>query len=539
VTPPQTPSGPDGNPADDRPRVGAWTPLAHAAYRSIWLAVLFSNVGTWMQTVGAQLLLVGEPRASTLVALVQTASTLPVVLLALPGGVLADSFDRRRMLLVVQCYMGTVAIVLTALTAAGQMRPPLLLVLTFALGVGTALTAPAYQALIPDLVPRRELASAAALGAVSMNLARAVGPALAGLIIARTGTAAVFAINAATFVGFACVLLLWRREPVDNPGSRERFPSALRAGGRYVRHSPVVRRLLLRVALFLLPAMALWALLPLIATERLNLGPAGYGVLLAALGIGAVVGAVLLPGFRRALSPSRQLIVASTVFALSTAVVGTAPVPVVVFLALLPAGAAWVAVLSTMNATLQLFLPAWVRARALAIYQMTFFGAQALGALAWGLVAESAGLVPAFLASATLMAVGAATMLVWPVREAPAHGRGPAAYWEEPHLKLDPKPDVGPILVQVSYRIDDRDEPDFLAAMERVRRSRQRTGAYRWQIYRDGETPGRFIEAYLVPSWAEHLRQHNGRLTESDAISEREALSYSRSTPEVHHLFPA
>jgi len=518
--------------------VGAWAPLRHAAYRSIWLAVLFSNVGTWMQTVGAQLLLVGEPRASTLVALVQTASTLPVVLLALPGGVLADTFDRRRMLLTVQCYMATVGVVLAALTAAGQMRPPLLLVLTFALGVGTALTAPAYQALIPDLVPRRELASAAALGAVSMNLARAVGPALAGLIIARIGTAAVFAINAATFVVFAGVLLLWRREPVDNSGNRERFPSALRAGGRYVRHSPVVRRLLLRVTLFLLPAVALWALLPLIATDRLALGAAGYGLLLAALGIGAVAGAVLLPRFRRMLSPNRQLIVASAVFALSTAVVGTVDVPGVVFVALLPAGAAWVAVLSTMNATLQLFLPAWVRARGLAIYQMTFFGAQALGALAWGLIAESAGLVPAFLTSASLMAASGATMLVWPIRDAPTHGREPAAYWEQPHLKLDPKPDVGPILVQVTYQVHDRDEPDFLAAMERVRRSRQRTGAYRWQIYRDGETPGRFIEAYLVPSWDEHLRQHNGRLTESDAVSEREALSYSRSTPEVHHLFP-
>jgi MFS family permease len=372
-----------------------------------------------------------------------------------------------------------------------------------------------------------------------MNLARAVGPAVAGLIIAQIGTAAVFAINAATFVVFACVLLLWRREPVDTSGKRERFGSALRAGGRYVRHSPVVRRLLLRVTLFLLPATALWALLPLIATERLSLGAAGYGLLLAALGVGAVAGAVLLPTLRRLLSPNRQLIAASTVFALSTAVVGTVDNPGFVLLALLPAGAAWVAVLSTMNATLQLFLPAWVRARGLAIYQMTFFGAQALGALAWGLVAESAGLVPTFLASAILMAVSVATMVVWPVRDAPAHGRQPATYWEHPQLKLDPEPDIGPILVQVSYQIDDRDERDFLAAMERVRRSRQRTGAYRWQIYRDGETPGRFVEAYLVPSWEEHLRQHNGRLTESDAAFEREALSYSRSTPEVHHLFPA
>jgi MFS family permease len=520
-------------------QVGAWAPLAHAAYRTIWLAVLFSNIGTWMQTVGAQLLLVDERRASTLVALVQTASTLPVVLLALPGGVLADTFDRRRLLLAVQVYMATVGVVLAALTAAGQMRPPLLLLLTFALGVGTALTAPTYQALIPELVPRAELPAASSLGAVSMNVARAVGPAAAGLIISRIGTAAVFAINAATFVVFAGVLLLWRREPLDATGERERFGPALRAGGRYVRHSPVVRRLLMRVTLFLLPAMALWALLPLIAIDRLGIGASGYGLLLAALGVGAVAGVFVLPRVRGAMSPNQQLIAASTVFALSTAVAGTVVIPGVVVVALLPAGAAWVAVLSLLNSTLQLHLPAWVRARGLAIYQIASFGAQALAALAWGLVAESFGLVQTFIISATLMAVSGATALLWPIRDVPTHSQGQAAYWEQPQLVLDPEPITGPIMVQVTYQVDEPDEINFLAAMERVRRSRQRTGAYWWQIYRDGENPGHFVEAFLVSSWEEHLRQHNGRLTQTDATIEREARAYSRSTPVVHHLFPA
>ena len=369
----------------------AWAPLAHAAYRSIWLAVLVSNIGTWMQTVGAQLLLVDEPRAPMLVALVQTASTLPVVLLALPGGVLADSFDRRRLLLAVQLYMVTVGIVLAVLTGLGRMPPSLLLMLTFALGVGTALTAPTYQALIPELVPRHELPAASSLGAVSMNVARAIGPALAGLIITHIGTAAVFALNAASFAIFACVLFLWRREPADGVRQRERFGPAIRAGGRYVRHSPVVRRLLLRVTLFLLPAMALWALLPLIAIERLGMGPSGYGLLLAALGVGAVAGVLVLPWARALLSPNQQLGSASTVFALATAVAGTVDTPSVVLVALLPAGAAWVAILSLLNATLQLHLPAWVRARGLAVYQMATFGTQALAALIWGLIAESFG----------------------------------------------------------------------------------------------------------------------------------------------------
>ena len=518
---------------------GPWAPLARRTFRAIWLAVLVSNIGTWMQTVGAQLLLVNEPRASALVALVQTASTLPVVLLALPGGVLADTFDRRRMLIAVQVYMATVGLVLAALTAAGQMHPPLLLVLTFALGVGTALTAPTYQALIPELVPRAELPSASALGAVSMNVARAVGPAVAGLIIARIGTAAVFAINAASFIVFACVLMLWRREQIGDSRGRERFGPALRAGGRYVRHSPVVRRLVLRVILFLVPAMALWALLPLIAIDQLSLGASGYGLLLAALGVGAVTGATGLPRVRQALSPNRVLAAASAAFAVSVAVVGTVHNFAIVLVALLPAGAAWVAILSLLNATIQLFLPAWVRARGLAIYQMATFGAQAIAALAWGLFAESMGLVPTFLASASLMALSGVSVLWWPIREVPDRGQEPVAYWEQPQIVFNPEPRIGPIMVQVTYQVLPQDEAKFLAAMERVRRSRQRTGAQWWQIYHDGENPGCFVEVYLVPSWDEHLRQHDGRLTETDAAIERDARAYSRSAPEVHHLFPA
>ncbi|HEU0101755.1 MAG TPA: MFS transporter [Mycobacteriales bacterium] len=518
---------------------GAWAPLRLPVFRALWLAVLFSNVGTWMQTVGAQLLLVDEPRASTLVSLVQTASTLPVVLLALPAGVLADIFDRRRMLLAVQCYLAVVGTALTVLTALDQVGPPLLLLLTFALGVGTALMAPTYQALIPELVPRAQLPAASALGAVSMNLARAVGPAVAGLLIARVGTAAVFGINAVSFVVFALVLLLWRREAVDEPGERERFGPALRAGGRFVRHSPVVRRLLLRVGMFLVPAVVVWALLPLVATQRLGLGPSGYGVLLAALGIGAVLAVAVLPWVRERLSPNALLAGSTAVFAVTTAVVGAVPSLPVVLVALLPAGGAWVAVLSTMNVTLQLFLPGWVRGRGLAIYQIAFFGCQAAGSLAWGLVAEQVGVVTTFLAAAVLMAVGGLSLAVLPLREASSRGRAPAAAWPEPQLVLDPEPDIGPVLVTAAYTVAEVDVDAFLAQMAIVRRARQRTGAYRWQIYRDGETADRFVEAYLVPSWQEHLRQHDGRLTESDAVQDARARAFSTVEPQVHHLFPA
>ncbi|HKG50014.1 MAG TPA: MFS transporter, partial [Actinomycetales bacterium] len=250
-----------------------WAPLASRVFRALWLAVLVSNLGTWMQTVGAQWLLVGDPNASTLVSLVQTASALPVVLLALPSGVLADNFDRRRLLLAVQLFQAAVGAALTVLSAFGELGPALLLVFTFALGAGAALSGPAFAALTPELVPRSQLGAAAALGSVNVNLARAVGPALAGLMVARLGVTAVFAVNTLSFMAYAAVLALWR--PKDDPdgGVPERFLPALRAGGRYVRWSPVVRRILFRCGTFVLPATALWALLPLVATRRLGLGP--------------------------------------------------------------------------------------------------------------------------------------------------------------------------------------------------------------------------------------------------------------------------
>jgi MFS family permease len=371
-----------------------WAPLRIAVFRVLWLAVLGSQLGTWMQTVGAQWLLVDQPNAGALVSLVQTAGTLPVLLLALPAGVLADSLDRRRMLIWVQLFQVGVGVALTALTFAGAMTPALLLTLTFTLGCGMAMTNPAYQAVIPELVPRPQIPSPAALGSIGMNLARAVGPALAGVLIARTGVAAVFAINAGTFLIFAVALFLWRRQPPEDAGLPEPFVAALRAGGRYVRNSPVMRRLLLRVSLFIVPAVALWALLPLVADRRLGMGAGGYGLLLAALGVGAVVGALVMGRVRAALSTNQMLAAASLTYAVVLAALPLIRVPAVAVILLVPAGSAWMTVLSNLNAEVQLFLPRWVRARGLGTYQMIFFGGQAIGALAWGLLADRIGLVP-------------------------------------------------------------------------------------------------------------------------------------------------
>ncbi|WP_212988612.1 MFS transporter [Actinoplanes auranticolor] len=517
----------------------AWAPLRVAAFRSLWLALLASNIGTWMQTVGAQWLLVEQSGTDTLVAVVQTASTLPIVLLALPSGALADTFDRRRLLIGVQAFLVAVGALLTVLTFAGHMPPTLLLTLTFALGAGQALTAPAWQAVIPELVPRPQLASASALGAISMNLARAVGPAVAGVLIARTGVGVVFALNTFSFVVFALVLWRWRPPAAGLGTAPERFTAAVRSGGRYVRHSPVVRRILLRAGLFLVPGSALWALLPLVASRRLGLGSGGYGVLLGAVGVGAVAGAVLLPQLRARWSLNRLLFLAGTAFALVLTVLALSRSEAVIVAALLPAGVAWVMVLSSVNAAMQLFLPNWVRARGLAVYQMVFAGAQAAGALVWGALSDVGGLVPAHLAAAVLMLAGVATLRWWPMRDTTGLNREPAVFWPEPHLETDPDSRDGPVLVTASYPVSAERAAAFVEAMEAVRRSRLRTGAVRWGLFQDGEHPDRFVEAYLVPSWDEHLRQHGGRLTGADRAVEERAQALADGPPQVSHLLSA
>ncbi|GAA0574880.1 MFS transporter [Paractinoplanes ferrugineus] len=519
--------------------ISPWAPLRQPVFRVLWVAVLAGNVGTWMQTVGAQWLVVDEADAATWVSLVQTVTMVPVLLLALPSGALADRFDRRRLLLAVQVALFAVAAVLTALTWLDLMPPALLLVFTFLLGVGQAVTLPTWQAVIPEVVSRDELPSASALGAVNTNLARSAGPAVAGLLVAHLGSAAVFGLNALSFAVFAVALAGWRR-PAQAPDSHpEHLGSALRAGGRYVRYAPSVRLLLLRVALFVLPGSVVWGLLPVVARQELGMGASGYGILLAALGVGAIAGALLMPRIREASSPGQLIVAAGLVYALALVVVALVPDRIAVVAVLVAAGLAWMALVSRMNATLQLFLPNWVRARGFGIYQVVFAGGQAIGALTWGQVTEAFGLATAFLAAAVLMAAGTVTVAWWPVREVDGTDRSPAIYWAEPHLMLQPHLDEGPVLVTAVYRVDETNADEFRAAMHKVRGSRQRTGATRWGLFRDGADPAKFVEVYQVPTWAEHLRQHEGRLTKRDEGVEESAVALARGPAEVTHLLPA
>jgi MFS family permease len=504
----------------------------------MWIAVLVSNIGTWMQTVGAQWLLVHLPHAPLLVSLVQVADMLPDVALAFVGGVLADTLDRRMLLIVTQALLAITGAMLTVLTIAGQLPAALLLTFTFLLGFSSVISNPAYQSLVPELVPREQIRSASALSSLSINIARVIGPALAGLLIARVGVAAVFALNAASYVVFGLVVLAWR-PPEGARAQGEPFVSALRAGGRFVRYSRRVRRLFVRAGLFLFPASVLWALLPLVATERLQQGSSGYGVLLAALGVGAIGGAVLLPTFRARWSINRLTFIASTVYGVALAAVVVATSVFITIPLLVLAGVAWVAILAEVNATLQLFLPGWVRARGLSVYQMVVFGSQGAGALLWGVVAEPIGLIATFIVAAAILLAGAGTIRFWPFDEMSNLDRSLVTRWPEPQLAVDPDAAEGAVVVSTTYTVSPKHEKQFLHAMERLRRARLRTGASRWGLYRDGEAPRKFVELFLVPSWDEHMRQHRERWTGDDQTIQDNVNVFSDPPPVTQHLLGA
>ncbi|MER6915998.1 MFS transporter [Streptomyces sp. NPDC000594] len=518
-----------------------WAPLAAPLFRALWTAQLVSNIGSWMATVGAQWQLVGHSAA--LVTLVQTASSLPVVLLALPSGVIADRLDRRSVLLAAQFAMLVVSGALAVLAFMDALSPTLLLALTFLLGCGTALMGPAWQAIQPELVERRSLGQAAALGAVNMNLARAVGPALGGALVAVAGAGWVFAFNAASYLGIAAVLLVWRRPAAASapPAAGEGLLAALHAGRRYVWNAPGVRRVLLRTLLFIPGGAALWALLPLTATHSLGLGPGGYGLLLAAVGVGAVAGAFALPRIGRVLGGNGTLAAGSVVFAVVLAVLATVTVPWLVALALLPAGLAWIAALSTLNAAVQTRLPGWVRARGLAVYLLVFQGGQALAAPLWGAVADGLGLGASLLIAGATMLLSALTVRWWPLRDSGDIDPTPSDHWPSPPLVFEPGESDGPVLVSVVYRVPAERQRLFTDRMRHVARSRRRTGALSWGLYQDGHDPERFIENYLVPSWAGHRAQHHVRLTATDRRYEEEAraLLVPGTAPEVTHAFDA
>jgi MFS family permease len=524
--------------ADAEPR--AWAPLANPVFRALAIAQFVSNVGTWMQTVGAQWEMGSLGADPLLIALIQTATSLPIFLLALPSGALGDIIDRRRLLLGAQTFMLCCAAALAVVTATGVLSPGLLLALTFLLGAGQAFTSPAWQAIQPELVPRVQVPHAAALGATSMNVARAVGPAIGGVVVAAVGAEAVFALNAVTFLGVLGVLWRWRRPVHDKVLGAEHLRSAIRAGVRYLSAAPRLRAILVRTLGFVVFASALWALLPIVARSQLGLGSGGYGLLLGAVGIGAIAGAGLLPSLRARLSGDGILAGAALLYAAACMVTGFVHVAPLVGVALVGAGVAWISAVGSLNGSTQRALPGWVRSRGMALYLLVFQGGQALGAFVWGLVVQHADVRIAFGAVAAGLTASLLLALRWPLRRARSFDTSLAPY-PEPQLRLDPPRDAGPVLVTVRYRVPDSAQEDFRATMRLVARARRRSGAERWGLFRDGDDPDVFLETFIVPTWEEHLRQHLERPTATDRefMAAARALQDGDGEVEVHHLFSA
>jgi MFS family permease len=495
-------------------RVSAWSPFRHRLYAAMWGGQFVSNIGTWMQTVAAQWLMLTLTSSAVYVALVQTAAGVPVVLFAILAGTIGDLMDRRRFLLITQTFMLVAATALGVLAIAGLVTPWVLLALLFAAGTGQALTSPTWQTLQPELVSPDERTQAISLGSVNQNLARAIGPAIGGVLLAATSAGTVFLINAASFAAVIAVIWAWHSTRAPDALPREHVGEAIRAGGRYVAASPVLRVILARAALFIFFASAVWALLPLTARSVLHLGSGGYGLLLGSVGIGAVAGAGLLPRLRTRLSPDAMLAAGSAGLAAVTLLLAWARIAAVAGVALVIGGACWIVVLSTLNSLYQLSLARWIKARGMSFYLMVFQGGNAVGSAVMGIAAAHVGLSPTLTIAAAGLALGPLAALKWRFRPIPPEDLLPAGDMPAPDLASDQTPE-GPVLVGVEYWARPGHEDELLAALEDTRFSRRRTGATRWRAWQDVSEPRRILEQFIVASWDEHLRQR-GRRTKRD-----------------------
>ncbi|GAA3074414.1 MULTISPECIES: MFS transporter [Actinomycetes] len=523
----------------DAPKPGPWAPLARRAFLMLFIAQFISNVGTWMHTVGAQWYLVEETGSSALVAWVSTATTLPVIFLSIFAGVAADILNRRQLLLWTSVAAMVLAAVLTGLTFADLLTPLWLLGLTLLLGCTAAVIGPAWQAIQPELVSREELPAAASLATVTVNGARAIGPALAGIIVAAQGPALVFALNTVSFAVVALALLAWRRAPVATAHT-ERAAEAMIAGLRYIWAAPSIRRVLFRSLLFTFPASALWALLPVAASTLLDAGADGYSALLALMGAGAVAGVLINPWLREHFSSSALTWISCGLFGAGTAATVLLPFVGAAAGAFL-AGVGWVIALTLVTAGMQLLLPAWVRARGMSVYLLVFMGAQAVGSFFWGVVSEAVGVRMTLLVTAGLLVVVAVTTLRWPLPAtigALDRTSVPLSSDQALWMPADEEADR-PVEIQIEYTVALVDADAFEDAAAPLRLARMRTGARQWRLVEWERSPKHVVyrERFLTSSGRDHARQHSDRWTGSDAeLVERLRSLSTRPVQVSHHI---
>ncbi|CAH1658805.1 MULTISPECIES: MFS transporter [unclassified Chelatococcus] len=527
---------PSEKPAASPTGSSGFAPLRRSVFAVLWVATVLGNTGSFMRDVASAWLVTDLSASPAAVAAVQAAGMLPVFLLAIPAGVLSDILDRRRFLIAIQIMLGCVSATLMLLAQSGLMSVSLLIALTFVGGIGAALMGPTWQSIVPELVPRAELKAAVALNSLGINIARSIGPAVGGFLLAAFGAAVTYGADVASYLIVIAALLWWKRPKSAEDELGEHFAGAFRAGLRYARASRELHVVLLRALVFFAFASAVWALLPLITRELLRGDAAFYGVLLGSVGLGAIGGALVLPALRERLGVDGLMLTAAIVTGAAALALAMAPPRWLAVAILLAMGGAWIIALTTLNATAQAILPNWVRGRALAVYLTVFNGAMAGGSLTWGLIAQEIGLSATLILSAAgLIASG---LLVHRVRLPKGEADlTPSHHWPEPSLAEPVADDRGPVLILIEYRIAQRDRTAFLSALERLSHARRRDGAYSWGVTEDAADPEIIVEWFMVESWAEHLRQHR-RVSHADADVQGEVRRFHilDDGPTVRHL---
>ena len=507
----------------------ALAPLANPVFRVLWLVWLAANVSMWMNDVAAAWLMTSLTTKPIWVALVASAATLPVFLLGLPSGALADILDRRRYLLMTQLWVAVVAGLLCLATAAKLMSPPLLLALMFANGIGLAMRWPVFSAIIPELVPRAQLPAALALTGVSMNASRIIGPLTAGAVIAAAGSQWVFVLNALLCLGSAVLILRWKRVHVPSPYGREPLLSAMRVGLQFVGQSSRLKAVYVRIGIFFFHSTALIALLPLVARDMHGGSAATYTLLLASMGAGAIAAALFLPRLRRGFSRDGLVLAGAALQAGATAVVGFAPNVYVAVPAMFVGGVAWISTVNSLSVSAQFALPDWVRARGMSIYQMAIMGGSALGAAVWGQVATLSSVQSSLGLAAASGAICMLAASVLVVDRSIEEDMSPSSLLKAPVAPAPPE--EGQIVVDIEYRIDPARADEFRALMQESRRSRMRQGALGWNLLREVSDPGRFVEQIIDQSWTEHLRRFDRVAAADIALRDRKLAFHIGDSP--------
>ena len=515
-------------------------PLRNRVFLGLWIASIGSHVGTWMNETGTTLVMTDLTSSPIIIALVSASTSLALLLVSMPAGTLADVVDRRKLLLASQATMTLVALAYAYIAYADLLTPGMLLGVTFALGLGAAVSLPAWEASIPDIVGREQMASALTLDSIGINVGRALGPATAGILVALVGAWLVFLLDAVTFFALFVAVLAWKPTPIVRNAAPERFLAAIRGGGRYVRHSPVFRAVLVRTAAFTLFASALWGLLGVRLRVGLGFDSLTYGLIVGAFGLGAILTAVVLPKLRRRFNAdvvtlSSTVVMAGLLFSLALL-----ESPTLIGACMLFGGGAWIAQMSGLNVAAQFATASWVRGRALAMYAVIFQGAMFVGITTWGSVASWWTPQLALTVAASLLIATMVLAFRYRLAQTEKLDLSPSAHWPTPHIVVDPAHQDLPALVTVEYEVEPSDRAAFMAAMQEVRRQRLRDGANSWGVFHEPDTPRVLLESFQVPSWAEHLRQHE-RVTKQDLAAEAEVRRYHRgaSPPRVRHYLGA